>query len=349
MSEPEDIELKFDGEPVKRLDGAPADAVIASLNALQRMVLIIGTRAEGRALSQRLKPTARVRREYAVVCKAPKAGSHIQPINIASQTGSYTLAAVAARTKLIETLRAFDSGDESMLEKALPNARDRWFMADAAQGLLPSTESKLEISLRAGSAGPLAFTADRARVLIQRYRAGDPPEPDKEDVAGKLLAINYETTVLTIKPGSNRSIRLDYPLPCERWLQANVRRRIRVLGSPNINTVGDITGFSKVDSISEVEPTLEAISHFRFNGTRIVASKPLSIPVSFDMEDRLFIFQDTSLGIDVFSSGYESLRECIIDELQMLWGDYALEKDSTLAIDAIAVKQALLSRFRSER
>ena len=52
-----DLELKFDGVPVQRLHGAPAEAVISSLNALQRMIYIIGMRAEGRALSERLKPT----------------------------------------------------------------------------------------------------------------------------------------------------------------------------------------------------------------------------------------------------------------------------------------------------
>lgn len=74
MEDPTDLELKFDGEPVRRLDGAPADAVISSLAALQRMVLIIGMRSEGYALGQRFKPSARIKREYSVVCRAPGKG-----------------------------------------------------------------------------------------------------------------------------------------------------------------------------------------------------------------------------------------------------------------------------------
>ena len=177
IDEPEDIQLKFDGEPVRRLDGAPADAVIASLSALQRMVLIIGMRSEGYALGQRFKPSAKVRRDYAVVCRAPQAGSHIQPFNVASQSGAFTPGAAVARERLLKALKAFDSEDEQRVLETIPNARERWFIADAASGLIPAEASGLQVTVRAGNHGPFAFKADRARTLITKYRAGPPPGP----------------------------------------------------------------------------------------------------------------------------------------------------------------------------
>jgi len=343
---PEDIQLKFDGNTVKRIDGAPAEAVINSLNALQRMIFIIGMRSEGRQLGQRLKPTAKIKREYAVVCRAPQAGSHIQPFNIASQAGAFTPAAVSARQKLLQTLKAFDSGDEAVIEKVLPNARERWFMAEAASGLLPHKDSDLQVTVRAGSHGPFNFKADRARLLIQRYKSGPPPKPEAEETVGKLQSIDYQRTIMTVKPSNSRAVRLDYPLPIEAWLQQNVRRRIRLVGDPNINNAGDITGYSKIDLISEIEPTLPPIEHFKCKNDDVCAFKPLHIPVTYNKEEGFYTFQDDILGIDAFSGSYATLREAVIEDLDMLWRNYAMEVDARLAPDGLALKAALIQRFR---
>ncbi len=346
---PEDIQLKFEGAPVTRLDGAPAEAVIASLTALQRMILIIGMRSEGRPLGQRVKPTAKVKREYTLICRAPRPGSHIQPFNVASEAGLYTSSAAVAREKLLGALKAFDSGDEEVVNRALPNARERWFMADAASGLLPPEHSNLQVTVRAGSYGPFSFKAERARAIIQRYRAGAPPDAEAEEIVGKLRAIDYGQTILTIKPTNNRAVRVDYPLKLEPWLQTNVRRRVRMVGDPNINHVGDITGFRRIKSISELEPTLKPVEGFNSEGKFLKAVKPLSIPITFDYEDRLFTFQDEGLGIDAYSEEYAALRENVLEELDVLWRNYAIAPDVELAADALAVKSALTARFKGDK
>jgi|GEM_PF-6896304 len=343
---PEDIQLKFDGEPVKQLDGAPADAVISSLQALQRMLHIIGMRSEGRNLSERLKPTAKVKREYAIVCRAPKHGSHIQPFNVASQTGAFTPAAIDARKKLLETLKAFDSGEEAAVELVLPNARERWFMAKATSGLLPPEDSGLEITVRAGSRGPFNFKADRARALLAKYDTAVPPEVDEEIVVGKLQAIDFTRTILTIKPSHDPAIRLDYPLPLEEWLKANVRKRLKFSGLPKVNQKGDINSFKQIVNVTEIEPSLPPIDEFKVDNYTIKAVRAFSIPVTVDWDERLFIFQDTSIGVDAYATSYGELRQSIVDELSMLWRNYALAKDSELDNESRIVKHALHSRFK---
>ncbi|WP_439492303.1 hypothetical protein [Bosea sp. (in: a-proteobacteria)] len=342
----DDIELKFDGDPVKRLDGAPADAVIASLNALQRMIYIIGMRSEGRTLSERLKPTAKVKREYAVVCRAPISGSHVQPFNVASQSGQYTASAVAAREKLLKTLKAFDSGKEELVEQALPNARERWFMAKAALGLIPPEDSGLEVTVRTGSRGPFSFKADRARIILSKYQTGNPPDADEDIIAGKLRAIDYGQTILTIKPSHDPAFRMDYPLLLEKWLQANVRRRLKFSGKPKINQKGDVSSFKDVYFATELEPTLEPIHEFRAGTQNIQATRPLSIPVTVDWQDRVFAFRDKELGIDAYAESYSDLRQNVLDELDVLWRQYALAPNDELDSEAQLVKVALLARFK---
>lgn len=341
----DDIQLKFDGGLVTRLAGAPAEAVISSLSALQRMIYIIGMRSEGRALSERVKPSAKVRREYAVICKAPALGSHIQPFNIASQSGAFTPAAIAAREKLLQTLKAFDSGDGATVERVLPNGRERWFMAKAAMGLIPDEEMDLQVTVRTSPRGPFTFKADRARGLISRYQAGSPPEVDEETVAGKLKAIDFAQTIVTIKPSKDPAIRLDYPLKLEGWLQANVRRRVKLVGKPKFNQRGDVSSFKQIATATELEPTLDPISEFKVGSDVIRASRPLSIPVVVDWQEKLFLIQDSDLGVDVFTQDYSELRSCVISELDMLWRQYAMAPDGDLDPEALSVKSALLSRF----
>jgi hypothetical protein len=343
---PEDIQLKFDGEAIKRLDGAPADAVVSSLNALQRMVLIIGMRSEGRVLGQRLKPTAKVAREYSVICRAPQEGSHVQPFNIASRSGLFTPAAAVARDKLLKTLKALDSGEEEVLQRTIPNARERWFMANAASGLLPPKDSGFEITVRPGSHGPFSFKAARARPLIERFCSGDPPAAEEEEFVGKLWAIDYGQTIFTIRPSGRRSVRVGYPLKIEPWLQANVRRRVILVGDPKINRAGDIVAFEAVKTLAELEPTLAPIDTFESGGTVIRATRPLPIPMTLEWDDRIFTFKDQVLGIDVYAESYDALRLSVLEELDVLWRNYALAPERDLDNDAMAVKAALLNRFK---
>lgn len=341
-----DIQLKFDGDTVRRLDGAPADAVVACLTALQRMVYIIGMRAEGRRLSERLKPTAKVKREYAVVCKAPEEGSHVQPIAVTSRAGAETAAAQAARTKLLAALRAFDSGDDAKVAAALPSQRERWFMAHAALGLLPAEDSGLEIGVRVGERGPFTFKATRARQLLNRYAKASPPDAAEDEIAGKIRAIDFTSTVLTVKPGSEPALRFDYPLPLEEWLMKNVRKRVLLSGKPSINQKGDITSFEELRTVVELEPTLEPISEFASGGTTIIAPRALSIPVTVIWQERLFTFEDVDLGIYAYTASYSELRTSILAELDVLWRQYAEADPRELDDEAKAVRSALLTRFR---
>jgi hypothetical protein len=344
-NKPTDLELKFDGPPVRQLDGAPAEAVVASLNALQRMVYIIGMRAEGRALSERLKPTAKVRRDYALVCRAPKRGSHVQPFAIETHQGVTGGAAFVAREKLLATLRAFDSGDEGKLEEAVPSARERWFLAQAANGLLPPEESGLEVMIRSGPKGPFAFKADRARALLRIYNTPQPPAVDEEVVVGKLRAIDYGQTIMTIKPGNEPTLRMDYPLPLEGWLQNNVRKRLRFAGLPRFSARGDITSFSEIHSVTELEPHLDAIDRFTSDGVVYGTNRPISLPVTVLWADRLYAFTDAKLGIDVVVNDVKELRAAVLSQLDMLWRQYALADDDDLDEEAQQVKRSLQSRF----
>lgn len=343
--EPTYLELKFDGPPVKRLEGAPVEAVVSSLTAIQRMVHIIGMCNEGRALSERLKPTIKVKREYTVVCRPSIKGSHIQPFTVESLAGQASGTAAHAREKLLETLKAIDAGDEKLFAKVVPSARERWFLTKAASGLLPPKDSGLEVTIRAGKRGPFAFRAERARAYFEEFDLKNPPSVEEETIAGKLKAIDYTQTIMVIKPGRAPTVRMDYPLQLENWLQKNVRKRLSITGKPKFNSRGDISSFKRIETIKEVEPHLPPIDRFVANGRLFGTNRPVSLPVTVYWAERLFGVKDENLGIDVLTSELDELREHVISELSFNWTQYAMAADEDLDEEAQLVAASLRSRF----
>ena len=342
----EEIELKFEGAPIAKLGGAPAEAIINSLSAVQRLVHLIGMKAEGHAFGQRTKPSAKVRREYAVVCRAPQLGSHIQPFVIANQSGVFTAGAISARSQLLRALEAFDSGDSAKVEYEIPDARERWFMANAAAGLLPDAESGIDVTVRDGPIGPFSFKAGRARDNIERFRSGSSPEPSRSLVVGELEAVDFAKTIVTVKPMHGPSVKCSYPLSLESMLKANARRRVSLHGDPLLNTSGDISGFKNIVRLMEIDPSMEPLTSFESGGNRVMTSLPLALPLSFDFDNSIFQMQESSLGIDIMVENYENIRAELVEELDMVWRNYALAPDAELDIDAIEVKKALRQRFR---
>jgi hypothetical protein len=341
-----DLQLRFDGPPIRKIGGAPADAVVSALNALQRIVHLIGMRDEGRILKQRAKPSTKVRQEYAVICRPSIAGSHIQPFDVASYAGISTAAALSARQNLLEMLRAFNSEDAETVQRVIPNARERWFIAEAASGLVPNPESGIQVTIRKGSHGPFDFKADKAGPLIERFRSGSPPDSTTRRITGRIIAIDFDKYIISLRPIGSRVFKLRYPADTEIMMQVNRRRRIGVVGVPERTSTGDVSGFLQINRISELEPHLEDIGSFKYDNREFVAIKSLRITVTYEFEDRLFVFQDSSIGVDVYVDRYEDIREAVLEELVFLWRNYAIADDKELDAGARKVKNELLNRFR---
>lgn len=341
-----DIQLKFDGTLVRELGGAPAELVADALLALQRMVHLIGMGREGQSFGLKARPNAKVRRDYAVICRAPAAGSHLQPFDVASASGAHSEATAAARLELLKALRAFDSDDDQRLAAALPNVRQRWFLADAAQGLLPREGSNVHVSVRVAE-GRRAFFADRARGAIQRARAGEPPALDREAVVGKLKALDFATTHLTLKPMPGRQVRALYPLKIEPFLQRNVRRRLKLVGVPTLTGAGDVVGFSKLTEIVEVEAVAPKIERFRIAGGEVSAVRAFGYLIGYDLGTSAYFVRDSEIGLDVFSDKLEQLDAEVRSDLEFLWRTYGLAEAGDLTPTAKAMRTALRARFQA--
>lgn len=340
-----EVELKFDGSPVRALGGAPADLVANSLWALQRMAHLLAMTREGQRFGSRANPNSKVRHNYVVVCHAPKPGSHIQPWVISSAGAAQGGSAAVVQEQLLSALRAFDSGNDKALAEAVPNARQRWLLADAAIALLPADDDiHLSMSLRGGC--DVFFKADRARAAIERTKAGKLPEIDVDEIVGKIKAIDFSTTTLTLKPARGPQVKVPYPLPIEDFIKRNIRKRLSVRGLPDINSSGEIVSFSKIETITEVEFSVDKIVKFEVGGEPVKAKNPYGYFVGYDFQSRLFFVRDSDLGVDVFTESFEDVEREVQIDLDVLWRTYAVASDSSLTPDALALKSALQAKFR---
>ena len=347
MDHEDDIQLKFDGTPVKQLGGAPAEVVISALSALQRLVHLIGMQEEGRVFGQRVKPSSRVRREFSIVCRPSAEGSLIQPFDVGSSSGLSSRESSYARGRLLTTLMAFSSGNAEAVERAVPDARERWFFANATAGLIPDEDSGIQITIKPVAQRNFTFKADQARNLVERFKSGVPPAAGERKVSGKLRAIDFDNSAMVIKPSSARAFRVGYTADIESMLQANARRKLTISGIPSINNAGDVTGFEKINSISEAEGSLAAIDRIESDEIHIATNRPIRILATYDLEDKLFIYQDPTLGIDAWSERFNELRKSVIEEIDMLWQNYAQADENELDEEATAVRRSLLSRFKA--
>lgn len=218
-------------------------------------------------------------------------------------------------------------------------------MAEAASGLLPSSESGIQVTINHGKQRVISFEASRARFLIESFSTQVPVETKPRRVTGRVTGADFDNFIISLRPLGNRAFRLNYPDAVEDMLQANRRKRIAVVGIPTINNAKDVTGFAKIDSISELEHVIEEISHVKVDNGAIYPVKPYKINATYDCSSQLFFFQDSAIGIDSYSETYNELRQQVLDEISFMWLNYAMEDDEVLDEEAFLIKTALLDRF----
>ena len=71
--------------------------------------------------------------------------------------------------------------------------------------------------------------------------------------------------------------------------------------------------------------------------------KPLKLMPELDESQQYLCLRDDRLGIDVFAMDRKKLHDELLEQLSVLWKEYALEPDDALSSDALALKNHLNS------
>ncbi len=95
---------------------------------------------------------------------------------------------------------------------------------------------------------------------------------------------------------------------------------------------------------SQVQDVAPVVMHkFTSGGVTLDFRQPLSLTPTLEESERYLCLRDKDLGIDVFAMTRERLQANLLEQLDLLWREYATAADDELSAEALSLKQALRS------
>lgn len=344
------FELKFEGEIVEALGGAPAIVVAAALNGVQRLVHLIGMRHEGRTLDRRARPPATVQERYVVLCQGPRAGSHVEPFRIAPTVSGLVAvqAAGLASTELSNFLDALERRHFADVAAVVPDPTYRRFMLAAVIAMAPAPGSGVTLDVLSDGGGR-RFRTEPARAFVSGLLRAAPSVDEDAMLIGRLDEIDFAARRMTLlELSTRRKLTCVYDEVVESMLLENPRELIQVFGTVVLDHQSRPESIQDVRLVQAVDRSPFRIEQFR-SGNWVIAAEPLlELSVSFDAETQMLTAINAELGIDAFGETREALACALYDELDVLWRFYAQAPEADLAEDAVALKRRLLARFAEQ-
>jgi hypothetical protein len=315
------------------------------LGGLQRMVHLLAMRIEGRTLNKRARPSADIQQRFPVLCLPPREGSYLSP-TIIGRTGGAWLdddETEKIARQLADVMAAANSGDSGLLDKAVPDPTYRRFMFAALAELLPPLGSGIELEVQQG--GKDILVASRARPLLTR--SWDKSlDQTRAVVTGYLFDIDFERQQFGLyHPPSERRLTCTYQADGEAMLLEHPLDLIQVVGLVERSDDGALVRVVRVDEVLEIDVSSYELVGFDFGGRRYRANRPIRVEPSFDQEDQIFSAVIPEFGVDAFAETRAELEAGIVDELQVLWREYAEADPDELAADAQELRKALRETF----
>lgn len=341
------FDLRYTGTALDGVQIVPAAVLAEALEALQRMVHLLAMRAEGRELNRRARPSADIQQRFPVYCLPPLEGSYVSPTFIGGET--YDLLDEDERgriaAELSKVLSAANTGNRDVLDRAVPDPTYRRFMYAALADLSPPSGTGLELEVQ--QAGQSLFVASRSRPALQREQPQT--AQSRGAVIGRLHEIDFAAQRFGLyHPQTERLLTCSYDTAGEAMLLEHPLDLIQVVGTLERDEDGKLLRVVQVESVEEVDVgpfTLEGLS---LPALSLRANRPVRFDVDLDPDGHLFTANSDELNLHAFAETRRDLEEAIIDELGMLWREYALADDDDLTDEALTLKGTLLELF-SER
>jgi hypothetical protein len=120
------------------------------------------------------------------------------------------------------------------------------------------------------------------------------------------------------------------------------QKTIEVTGEFTLDNKGFPLKLTNVFRIEPVSLGSIKLPELRWKNRTFKFNQPMEFTPSLDSDtQQLYVIEDASLGVNVFSETREGLLQELSEQIAMLWDEYADEKDENLAEDALAVAKKL--------
>jgi hypothetical protein len=100
---------------------------------------------------------------------------------------------------------------------------------------------------------------------------------------------------------------------------------------------------TEVENIQELDLSPIEIDEILVNRKLLKFKSVNTFIPKLDETQQLLCIQDDNIGIDVCAESHDELYELLLQEIEILWFEYALENDDNLTNTALDLKRKLLT------
>ncbi len=342
----EQLTLRFYERERPSTNSVAAAALAQSLDALQRIILLLAMRSEGRAPGRRVRPSADIQARYRLICDLPEKGSYISPVRIEGEGGLLDQSEISGiMAQVFGVMEAVGNSDEAEFEKALPDDTWRRFILDALERFAPARATGFELEISRGTTALMDTV--KARPFVERLIRAPSRQKARGVVVGEFKRIDFMKREITVRhQQTSRDLTCIYQDHVEDSLLEHPRDTLLVFGTVTRNAENEPVSIEDVDRIEPVNLGTIAIAKVLIDNNAIEPKEELSASVTFDETDALFIAEIPSLNVTVHADSREMLEEAVHDELSLLWKRYAKAEDTKLTPAAQTLKGRMLAAFQ---
>ncbi len=325
----------------------PAIVLADTIVSAQRAVHLLAMSQRGGEVHQRLHIPPEVLKRFVLLCEIPEAGSYLMPAVVGTDVPSLfqKAEADAVVSKFKRFGEAITNDRLDGLDAVVPMSAIRLRVLEAFADMMPNPGTGLSLELSNGTGTFATFDEHRAegvREYVRAARAARAVAP--ATITGYLSRIDLARNTFAFRPhGSKRSIPAAYPASYQDDLLANARRPLRLSGTLQRDGDDRPTFFSDLKAVVavdlspvEVETVQGAVRTLRFrDGAR--AFEPV-----LDESGTLIVVEDADLGIHVYTETRDTLLAALIEDIEVLWLEFAEADPEDLTPDAQRLRASLL-------
>ncbi|CAK0752085.1 putative Recombination-associated protein RdgC [Azospirillaceae bacterium] len=343
-----ELQLRFGGKSTNDRV-VPVGVLVQSLQSFQRAVHLLGMRHEGKEVRQRLRISTEVEMRYVVLCKLPEPGSFIAPIVIGDTDQTlFDYDAISSVTcDLFGIVDAVNAQDSSRVRALLPDPIFRIPILSSLAKMAPPKRSGINVYLQ-NRAGRSLFEPALVSEFIERVIEPQPQvsDPTVATVTGRLIGIDFSERMLRLHyPPTMRELKCSYHESVEEMLLGKPREYVQVVGQVILDKDREPERIIDVERILEVDLTPIVVPGFASGGCYVRSRRSVTFEVSLDESAQFHCIESGAFGIDLIAGTRVELEHDLLQELDVLWRQYALEADEHLTGGARELKKSLLDAF----
>ena len=250
-----------------------------------------------------------------------------------------------------ETIEAASTANVDRILEGIPIRTNAHRVVDALGRLIPDRNCRLELR-RDSPRGPPIFDSERdqnnVREVLRYLRSKDPtPEvaPKELTLIAGVSAIDFEGGKFDASTHSGLKIQSDLHSAANNDDLLFEAPYLEIDGTYKVDKDGEVLDLIQEKEKRLVDTTPIEVLDLQVRNEHLRANPPLEFKVDFDREAVCYTLEG-EFEIYLYAFSREELRSSLIELLEFMWLDYALEDDdSKLDPGAKELKQNLLNRI----